>query len=102
MKKNTQVTHAANLGFETNLWAAASDALEARHAELDAQIAHGNAFHNDPHPELKADYVLANPPFNDNDWRGKLLKDDPRWAYGTPPAGNGFSNATSVHQRQAA
>ena len=101
MKKKTQVTHAANLGFETNIWAAASDAFEARHAELDAQIAHGNAFHNDRHPELKADYVLANPPFNESD-RRKDLKDDPRWAYGSPPAGNDVSDAISVHHRQAA
>jgi len=55
---------------------------------IDAQIAHGDTFHNDRHPDLKADYVLANPPFNDSDWRGDLLKDDKRWAYGTPPAGN--------------
>ena len=55
---------------------------------VDAQIAHGDTFHNDRHPDLKADYVLANPPFNDSDWRGELLKDDPRWKYGTPPAGN--------------
>jgi type I restriction enzyme M protein len=55
---------------------------------IDAQIAHGDTFHKDGHPDLKADYVLANPPFNDSDWRGDLLKDDPRWAYGTPPAGN--------------
>ncbi|MBK7251602.1 MAG: SAM-dependent DNA methyltransferase [Gammaproteobacteria bacterium] len=55
---------------------------------IDAQIAHGDTFHADRHPDLKADYVLANPPFNDSDWRGELLKDDPRWAYGTPPAGN--------------
>jgi type I restriction enzyme M protein len=55
---------------------------------IDAQIAHGDTFHNDRHPDLKADYVLANPPFNDSDWRGALLKDDQRWAYGTPPAGN--------------
>ncbi len=55
---------------------------------IDAQIAHGDAFHNHGHPDLKADYVLANPPFNDSDWRGELLKDDRRWAYGTPPAGN--------------
>jgi hypothetical protein len=40
------------------------------------------------HPDLKADYVLANPPFNDSDWRGELLKDDKRWVYGVPPAGN--------------
>jgi type I restriction enzyme M protein len=55
---------------------------------IDAQIAHGDTFHNDRHPDLKADYVLANPPFNDSDWRGDLLKNDKRWAYGTPPAGN--------------
>jgi type I restriction enzyme M protein len=55
---------------------------------IDAQIAHGDTFHNDRHPDLKADYVLANPPFNDSDWRGGLLKDDRRWVYGTPPAGN--------------
>src|SRR5690348_14538367 len=55
---------------------------------IDAQIAHGDTFHSDKHPDLKADYVLANPPFNDSDWRGELLKDDKRWAYGTPPAGN--------------
>jgi len=55
---------------------------------IDAQIAHGDSFHNDRHPDLKADYVLANPPFNDSDWRGDLLKDDKRWVYGTPPPGN--------------
>ena len=55
---------------------------------IDAQIAHGDTFHADKHPDLKADYVLANPPFNDSDWRGELLKDDQRWTYGTPPAGN--------------
>jgi type I restriction enzyme M protein len=55
---------------------------------IDAQIAHGDTFHADKHPDLKADYVLANPPFNDSDWRGELLKDDKRWVYGAPPAGN--------------
>jgi type I restriction enzyme M protein len=55
---------------------------------IDAQIAHGDTFHNDRHPDLKADYVLANPPFNDSDWRGDLLKGDKRWVYGMPPAGN--------------
>ena len=55
---------------------------------IDAQIAHGDTFHNDRNPDLKADYVLANPPFNDSDWRGELLKDDKRWVYGKPPAGN--------------
>lgn len=55
---------------------------------IDAQIVHGDTFHSDKHPDLKADYVLANPPFNDSDWRGELLKDDKRWVYGLPPAGN--------------
>jgi type I restriction enzyme M protein len=55
---------------------------------IDAQIAHGDTFHNDRHPDLKADYVLANPPFNDSDWRAELLKNDKRWVYGVPPAGN--------------
>ena len=55
---------------------------------IDAQIAHGDTFHNDRHPDLKADYVLANPPFNDSDWRGELLKEDKRWVYGIPPTGN--------------
>jgi type I restriction enzyme M protein len=55
---------------------------------IDAQIAHGDTFHNDKHPDLKADFVLANPPFNDSDWRGELLKNDKRWVHGVPPAGN--------------
>lgn len=55
---------------------------------IDAQIAHGDTFHNDRHPDLKADYVLANPPFNDSDWRGELLKGDKRWIYGDPPRSN--------------
>jgi type I restriction enzyme M protein len=55
---------------------------------IDAQIGHGDSFHNDRNPDLKADYVLANPPFNDSDWRGELLKDDKRWVYGVPPSAN--------------
>src|SRR5690348_14262426 len=55
---------------------------------IDAQIAHGDTFHNDRHPDLKADYVMANPPFNDSDWQGELLKEDKRWIYGVPPASN--------------
>lgn len=47
-----------------------------------------DTFHRDQHPDLRADYVLANPPFNVSDWGGERLADDRRWAYGTPPAGN--------------
>jgi len=46
------------------------------------------SFLNDAHKDLKADYVIANPPFNDSDWSGDLLRKDGRWQYGTPPAGN--------------
>ena len=52
------------------------------------QIAHGDSFHNDRHPDLKADFILANPPFNISDWGGERLADDKRWQYGTPPKGN--------------
>jgi len=55
---------------------------------IDGNIAHGDTFHNDRHPDLKADFILANPPFNVSDWGGERLRDDKRWAYGTPPAGN--------------
>jgi len=55
---------------------------------IDGQIAHGDTFHNDRFPDLKADFILANPPFNVSDWRGELLKDDKRWKYGVPPKGN--------------
>lgn len=46
------------------------------------------SFLNDAHKDLKADFVIANPPFNDSDWSGDLLRDDARWQYGIPPAGN--------------
>ncbi len=46
------------------------------------------SFLNDSHKDLKADYVIANPPFNDSDWSGDLLRKDGRWQYGTPPTGN--------------
>ncbi len=55
---------------------------------IEGNITQGDSFHNDRHPDLKVDYVLANPPFNDSDWRGDLLKDDKRWKYGIPPPGN--------------
>lgn len=55
---------------------------------IDAKIAHGESFHSDAHKDLKADYVIANPPFNDSDWGGQRLREDVRWKYGVPPAGN--------------
>jgi type I restriction enzyme M protein len=55
---------------------------------IDGQIAHGDTFHNDRHPDLKADFILANPPFNISDWGGDRLVADKRWQFGVPPAGN--------------
>jgi len=46
------------------------------------------SFLNDEHKDLRADFILANPPFNDSDWSGELLRDDVRWKYGAPPVGN--------------
>jgi type I restriction enzyme M protein len=55
---------------------------------IEADIREGDTFANDRHPDLKADFVLANPPFNMSEWGGQALKDDVRWKYGTPSAGN--------------
>lgn len=55
---------------------------------IDGQIAHGDTFHNDRFPDLRADYILANPPFNVSDWGGERLREDKRWKYGIPPVGN--------------
>ena len=52
------------------------------------QIAHGDSFHSDRHPDLKANFILANPPFNVSEWGGERLQDDKRWVYGIPPKGN--------------
>jgi type I restriction enzyme M protein len=46
------------------------------------------SFLNDVHKDLKADYIIANPPFNVSDWGGDLLRTDGRWQYGVPPTGN--------------
>jgi type I restriction enzyme M protein len=57
---------------------------------IDAEIAWNNegSFHRDAFPDLKADFILANPPFNVSDWGGERLRDDVRWKFGVPPVGN--------------
>ena len=55
---------------------------------IEGRIEHGDTFHNDRHPDLRADYILANPPFNVSDWGGDRLREDKRWQYGVPPVGN--------------
>jgi len=55
---------------------------------IGGQVAHGDTFHADKFPDLKADFILANPPFNVSDWGGERLREDARWQYGAPPVGN--------------
>lgn len=55
---------------------------------IDADIRRGDSFHEDRLPDLKADYIIANPPFNISDWGQELLQNDIRWKYGVPPKGN--------------
>ena len=55
---------------------------------IDAKIELGDTFHDDKHKDLKADYIIANPPFNISDWGGEQLQDSHLWKYGVPPTGN--------------
>jgi type I restriction enzyme M protein len=78
-------------GQESNqtTWRLARMNLAIRHLDS-SQVKWNNegSFLNDAHKDLKADYVIANPPFNDSDWSGDLLRKDGRWQYGAPPTGN--------------
>ncbi|MBZ0172597.1 MAG: type I restriction-modification system subunit M, partial [Phycisphaerales bacterium] len=73
-----RLTDISIFGQESNYttWRLAKMNLAIR--GIDGQIGHGDTFHNDRHPDLKADYILANPPFNISDWGGERLKDDKR------------------------
>ena len=66
--------------------AAMNLAIRGIGANLGAEPA--DSFTRDLHPDLKTDYLLANPPFNSSDWGGETLRDDKRWVYGVPPPGN--------------
>jgi type I restriction enzyme M protein len=55
---------------------------------IDAQLELGDTLLGDKFPDLKADFILANPPFNVSDWSGEKLRDDIRWKYGVPPTSN--------------
>jgi len=78
-------------GQESNqtTWRLAKMNLAIRHIDS-SQVKWNNegSFLNDTHKDQKVDYVIANPPFNDSDWSGDLLRKDGRWQYGVPPAGN--------------
>lgn len=77
-------------GQESNptTWRLANMNLAIRGIEANLGLEAADTFHQDLHPDLKADFILANPPFNMSDWGGEQLRDDPRWRHGTPPAGN--------------
>ena len=62
--------------------------LAFRGIEANLGLQAADSFLRNLHPDLKADFLLANPFFNDSDWSGHLLQDDVRWRFGTPPPGN--------------
>jgi len=85
-----QTTDISIFGQESNptTWRLAHMNLAIRGIEANLGSQPADSFLRNLHPDLKADYILANPPFNISDWSGKLLADDVRWRFGTPPVGN--------------
>ena len=77
-------------GQEANAdtWKMAKMNMAIRGIDADFGPYHADTFTNDLHPQLKADFILANPPFNYHPWGQDKLKEDLRWKYGLPPAGN--------------
>jgi type I restriction enzyme M protein len=77
-------------GQESNhtTWRLAKMNLAIRGIDANLGPEPADSFHRDLHKDLKADFVLANPPFNDSDWGGDRLTDDARWKHGVPPKGN--------------
>ena len=71
-----------------NTWKLAQMNLAIHALEGDLGSGHADTFFNDLHPTMRADFILANPPFNMKDWGGDRLVEDARWKYGLPPAGN--------------
>lgn len=69
-------------------WKMAQMNLAIRGIEANLGEYNADTFFNDCHPTLRADFIMANPPFNLSDWGADRLKDDVRWKYGMPPAGN--------------
>lgn len=69
-------------------WRLAKMNLALRGIEANLGPEWGDSFHGENHPDLRADFVIANPPFNDDDWKGEKLRQDLRWRYGVPPVQN--------------
>lgn len=77
-------------GQESNhtTWRLAKMNLAIRGIDANLGSENADSFHHDLHPDLKSDYILANPPFNMSDWGGERLREDKRWKFGIPPVGN--------------
>ncbi|MDE2824252.1 MAG: class I SAM-dependent DNA methyltransferase [Chloroflexota bacterium] len=77
-------------GQESNYttWRLAKMNLAVRGIDADIRWNNEGSFHRDELPDLKADFILANPPFNVSDWGGERLREDSRWRFGVPPVGN--------------
>ena len=77
-------------GQESNptTWRLAKMNLAIRGIDANLGPHHADSFHQDIHKELKADFILANPPFNMSDWGVDRVRSDPRWKFGPPPNGN--------------
>lgn len=91
-------------GQEVNhtTWRLAKMNLAVRGIDADIRWNNEGSFHKDELPDLKADYILANPPFNVSDWGGNRLTEDKRWAFGSPPAGNAnFAWLQHIHHHLA-
>src|SRR2546428_5399699 len=80
-------TNISIFGQESNptTWRLAHMNLAIRSIEANLGLQPADSFVRDLHPDLKADYILANPPFNVSDWSGPMLRDDVRWKFGVPP-----------------
>jgi type I restriction enzyme M protein len=74
--------------YTDTTWKLAKMNLALRGIEADLGERSADSFTQDLHPDLRADFILANPPFNVSNWWDAKLQDDPRWKYGTPPEGN--------------
>lgn len=85
-----QRTDVSIFGQESNptTWRLAHMNLAIHGIEANLGPQNADTFLKDLHPDLKADYILANPPFNVSDWSGQLLRGERRWSYGDPPVGN--------------
>jgi type I restriction enzyme M protein len=87
---NGKIGDIAVYGQESNptTWRLAMMNLAIRGIDANLGGQNADSFHNDLHKDLRADFLLANPPFNMSDWGGQRLKDDARWKYGIPPVNN--------------